>query len=154
MESPAAPQDTAHPGLSVYGEIYPNACTPAEMKKLQDMLAMGKAQEAQQLERTIEVILCAPDDESNRPFIRKLVPVKVRQTVESTGDKPTTKMVLHSEDLITNLMATGNAWSATVRVEGTEVTLDYWANEACVKGVTFSFSHSKWNVSELSEACD
>jgi hypothetical protein len=143
-----------YPELSIQGENYPNACAPAEKEYLHDTLLASKVENPAQAWRAIDAILCAPNNDTNRSYVETLVPRTVRKTVESTGDKPTFKMVARSEALARGLMAAGKAWDANIRTEPGKITLQYFANEACVKERTLTYVNFKWSVYAIGEACD
>jgi hypothetical protein len=78
----------------------------------------------------------------------------VREQLESTKDKSVIKTLAVSEELVTRIMATGSVWNTTLLAEKKKITLQYFVNEACVRSATLLYSHSKWAVSEIGEACD
>ena len=141
--------------LVMHGLNYPNACSVAEKNKLKEMLTRARVVEEAQLWRALDTILCAPDNDVTRAYLRSLVPAKVREDIESTGDKPSVKMMARNEKLIGKLIAAGKAWDATVEEDQFgHVTLQYFADEACVKGTTFAHANSKWYVYQIGQACD
>jgi hypothetical protein len=140
--------------LSIHGESYPNVCAPAEKKNLQETLLASQVTDVAQAWLAVEAILCAPNNDTNRSYVETLVPRTVRKTVESTGDKPAFKMVARSEVLVRGLMAAGKAWDANIRTEPGKITLQYFANEACVKERILTYVNFKWSVYAIGEACD
>jgi hypothetical protein len=143
-----------YPTLRIQGEEYSNACAAVPKNHLLDTLLAGKVQDAAQAWRAVDAMLCVPDNDTNRSFIKTLVPEKVHEAVEATGDKPSFRMVARSESLVRGLMAAGVAWGANIRTESGKVVLQYFANEACVKERTLIYSNFKWSVYEVGEACD
>lgn len=79
---------------------------------------------------------------------------KVKVELESTGSEPSYEVVLRTDELIDNTMAAGEAWAAHIHNKVDKIKLHYFANEACVRGVTFSYRQRKWVIDEVGEACD
>ncbi|MFL6674547.1 MAG: hypothetical protein ACJ8LG_14795 [Massilia sp.] len=143
-----------YPTLRIQGEEYSNACAAVPKNHLRDTLLAGKVQDAAQAWRAVDAMLCVPDNDTNRSYVKSFVPKKVHEAAESTGDKPTFRMVARSEELVRGLMAAGKAWDASIRAEPDKVILQYFANEACVKVRTLTYEKFKWSVYEVGEACD
>jgi hypothetical protein len=143
-----------YPVLSMQGEEYVSACEQEERKALRDQLLNARNQGAMQVWRVVEVLLCAPDDNFNRAFIKSLIPGNVRRKFDSTGDHPKIKIIPRSDRLASQIMANGKAWDVGINFDSNEVTLQYFANEACVKEVRLRNSGSRWIIYEVSEACD
>jgi hypothetical protein len=102
----------------------------------------------------VDLILCAKDSKANRKELMSSFREKVREQLESTKDKSVIKTLAVSEELVTRIMATGSVWNTTFLAEKKKITLQYFVNEACVRSATLLYSHSKWAVSEIGEACD
>jgi hypothetical protein len=143
-----------YPTLTMHGESYANACAPEQKKGLQDAVLASTVQDAAQAWLAVDAILCAPNNNVNRKHVENLVPQKVRETVQSTGEKPTSKMVPRSDELVTSLIAGGKAWRARIRTEPSKVVLLYFADEACVKDRRLNYINFKWSVYEVGESCD
>lgn len=143
-----------YPALSMHGENYPNACEPSQRKALRGLLRASRPQDSERAWRAIDAMLCSPSDDANRHYLKTLVPRKIKETVESTGDQPEFKLVARSDRLISGLMADGKAWDADIRVESTKIVVQYFANEACVRSRTLTFENLRWSLTEVGEACD
>lgn len=102
----------------------------------------------------VEAVLCARDDKDSRQRMLSHTASRIRVGQPSGEEKPVFKIVKRSEQLVAELMAKGRAWDATLRAEGTQLVLQYFADEACVKDVTLAYRGSRWQVVETSEACD
>jgi hypothetical protein len=150
---PAIGADKFRP-LRMYGESYPNVCLKAEQEALMNELSLHQIKNEAQAWRLIATILCSPDDNVSRTYVRTLLSGKLRRKSESTADKPSYEVLVPGNRLVSEVMAFGSAWSASVRVESDELVLQYFSNEACVKGVRFAYVASRWTIHELSEACD
>jgi hypothetical protein len=98
---------------------------------------------------------CAGTDNAiNRAYVGTLFSGKVRRKIESTADELSYQTIVPNKELVREIMEHGNAWSASVQVEPGELILQYFSNQACVKGVRLSYVQSRWVIHELSEACD
>jgi hypothetical protein len=154
QESRGSSSSDEYPPLPVHGVNYPNACNQGEKTRLQAALIDAKLQDEPQLWRAIETLLCASSNATNRSYVKSLIPPKIRKVEDSEEDKPVIRMVTVSEELITDLMAGGNAWLANIHLGSGKVSFDYFSNEACVKEVTLEFTQSRWYVRQISAACD
>jgi hypothetical protein len=152
--SSIANNDVERPTLRVQGEEYENACGDDERKKMREMLVIHGAQDASQISDALEAIMCAPEDAASRAYVKKLIPVTIKKTVESTGDVMEQRTVKVSEDLIGEVMARGNAWNTDIEVKPRKVILQYFSNAACIKSAKMNYIKSKWILYEFGEACD
>ncbi|MEW6370430.1 MAG: hypothetical protein AB1584_05795 [Pseudomonadota bacterium] len=143
-----------YPPLKMHGTSYPNACADEESQVLRDKIVASKVAEASQLWQAVKIILCAPRSKRDRIFVAGLIPSKVREVAESTGDTPSFRIVQRTPELIEDVMAGGKAWDAEVSFDSRKLVLQYFVNEACVKRITFIFQRSKWLVYSVGEACD
>jgi hypothetical protein len=63
--------------------------------------------------------------------------------------------ILMPAKLVEEVMANGRAWGVTFRVEGEKnIHVQYFQDEACVRGIALSFVKKKWIIDEVSQACD
>ena len=142
------------PTLAMHGEDYANACAPLQKKELKDTLLTSNVRDAAQAWRAVDALLCAPNNDTNRIYLESLIPKKIRQTTESTGDEATFKLVTRSRKLVQDLIAAGKAWDANIQTEPDKITLQYFANEACVNARTLIYADFTWSLFEVGEACD
>ena len=152
--SPAVDVPDKYPPLEMHGETYPNTCTAPQKKNLHEALLASRVHDTEGAWRAIDAMLCTPSDDANRRYVKTLVPKKIKQTVESTGDQPEFKLVARSDKLIGSLIADGRAWNADVSAEPTKIVLQYFANEACVRSKTLTFENRRWSLTDVGEACD
>jgi hypothetical protein len=150
----ASPASEQYSPLSMQGEEYPNACSQAELARLKESVLNDRVRKAQQVWRLIETILCGPDNNANRAYIKSMIKRNIKVKTQSTGDEPNFKMILRSEEVAREIMAVGEAWDVTIRADAEMLTLQYFENEACMKGVRFMCINSQWIIYEISGACD
>lgn len=150
----AANPTNEFPTLSMHGEHYANACAPLQRKELKDTLLTNNVRDAAQAWRAIDAFLCAPNNDINRIYLESIIPKKIRQTTESTGDEATFKLVTRSRKLVQDLIAGGKAWDANIQTEPDKITLQYFANEVCVKERALIYKDFRWSLYEVGEACD
>lgn len=145
-----------YPALKVHGDELPNSCTPVEKRKLQKHLAseLGKNSDSNGAWRLIETLLCADDVQSNKLLLQSSLPLKIRLTASSTGEKDLVRWVKRDSELISSLMSKGQAWNATLESVSNKLILQYVPDEACIKTRTMQFLKGKWSLISLSEACD
>lgn len=143
-----------YPNLIMHGETYSNACEAGNQEELRSVLFKNEVKAPTQAWKLINVILCSPNDVKNRAYVTQMVQKKLRMKVESTGERPDVKTVDRNEELVDDLLAAGRAWQASIRVEPGRISLQYFANEACVEAIAFSFRNGKWLVNEFGVACD
>jgi hypothetical protein len=143
-----------YPSLLMHGEKYASACAQLERKGLKGQLFNKNIRNAEQAWRVFEVLLCGPDDNFSRNYIKSVISRNTRKKSGSTGDNPKSKMIPRSDELVRQIMAGGKAWDANIDADPDGVTLQYFANEACVKGVRLGEVNSRWAIVEVSEACD
>jgi hypothetical protein len=139
--------------LSMRGSVYPNACTNKQKEEMRRTLD-GKINKPSQAFKLIETLLCERPDKSAIAHLRKSMPRQLRVRTESAGQKPESEIVAVDMKLARRLLADGNAWDVSIHGDGPTLALQYFANEACVKGVTFNYVKSTWMIHEISEACD
>ncbi len=140
--------------LDVYGEVYPNACKPTERKARQASLAALKEPDMQKLSQAIDTLLCAPGTPANERDVRQMLASRVKTTDEATGSDAEVRRRRPSPELAREVMAKGDAWGATVEPHEDGIVVHYWANEACVASVVFSYRGRKWWISRAGSACD
>jgi hypothetical protein len=143
-----------YPDLNMQGRNYPNSCAPEQRQILQKEIIKGDVQDATQVWKAVELILCVPEDDASRKQLISLFYKKVRKAIDSTGEAPIFKTMFVSEELASKVMAGGNAWNASILVEKSKIVLQYFVNEACVKSATLFYKKSKWSVYEIGQACD
>ena len=136
------------------GNTYPNACSPKQQAALRKKLTPESVSDATQAWQVVEALLCAPDDKDNRRRMLSYTAPRVRVEQPPIEEKPIFRTVKRSEALVGDFMARGRAWDAELSPEGTQLVLHYFADEACVKGVTLAYRASRWLVIETNEACD
>ena len=78
----------------------------------------------------------------------------MKRSDESTGDEGSITFSRRSPELTLELRAKRKAWDAHVDVDDKYITLQYLSNEACVASRNFTHVKSKWQISEIGEACD
>ncbi|TDK66395.1 hypothetical protein [Sapientia aquatica] len=62
--------------------------------------------------------------------------------------------VAKQSDELHNGYGRGNAWHATVELQGNDIWVNFMADEICWKGFTLRFDGKKWNIFELNSGCD
>jgi hypothetical protein len=149
-----ASESVKYPKLIMHGQKYLNACDPVRKVALQNMLLVHNVKASKQAWRVIDAILCSPDDDKNRAYVRGIIQKRVRMSLESTGETPTVQLVERTDELIDEILAAGRAWEASLQVDSAKIILQYFANEACVEAISLSFASGKWTVSDYGVACD
>jgi hypothetical protein len=147
-----------YPSLKMQGEIYLNACLEDKKTMLKKNMLELKYPDEEKAWKLIDTILCADNNEISRSYVKNLIPDKLRKA-DLTGVKPKIKLLQKNEDLINKLLASGKAWNPSVqinedKINEKEIVLQYFANEACVKGLKIKHMVNKWILYEISEACD
>lgn len=136
------------------GNVYRSVCTPDQLSQLRQAVTEGRPHAPAQLWRAVEVMLCSRKANSDVRFVRALVPRKIKRSSEATGDRTVINYTPRDVELIEGLFAEQKAWGAGVKVKRAKVTLQYFANEACVVTRTLIFVKPNWQISEFGEACD
>jgi len=140
--------------LEMHGWTYANACSKPEQKVLRQAISKAKVKNSLAVWRAAQALLCAPRTGPERAYLASMLAKKVKVELESTGSEPSYKVVPRTDELIDNTMAAGEAWAAHTHNKVDKIKLHYFANEACVRGVTFSYRQRKWVIDEVGEACD
>ena len=140
--------------LKIDGELFASACSRDPKSVLYDTLLSSNVQDTDKAWRAIELILCSPNNATNRKFIKSIVPERIERTSVSTGDISAHRLIARSDALISALPAAGEAWNAEIRAVPGTIVLQYFSNAACVKERTFTYVRSRWLLSSISEACD
>jgi hypothetical protein len=143
-----------YPSLAMHGERYTNSCNPSSQGLLRETLVRNKVKNSKQAWRLIGAILCFPNDANNHVYLKQFSNKRMRLTVESTGEDPDVQTVELNDELLDEIIAGGNAWKASLRVESGKIVLQYFANEACVEGATLLFHRGAWSIHEFGIACD
>ena len=143
-----------YPSLAMHGELYTNSCNPSSQGLLRETLVRSKVKNSKQAWRLIGAILCFPKDVKNRAYVKQFASRKMRLTFESTGEDPDVQIVELNDEILDEIIAGGNAWKASLRVEPGKIVLQYFANEACVEGATLLFHRGSWSIHEFGSACD
>jgi hypothetical protein len=146
--------DSEYRQLKMQGNIYPNSCNKEQKSVLWEMIAKAKVYNGPQALKLVDLILCASDSKENRKVLMSSFGKGVREKVESTGGATLIKTIAVTEKIVSRTMAAGNVWNTTLLTEQKKISLQYFVNEACVKSATLLYSHSKWSVYEIGEACD
>ena len=141
--------------LDVHGVEYANACTPEGRKALRKSVwRVAGGREAAGAWRLVETLLCSPNSKASRRYLTSVLPAEIRSVSSGTGQDETSESVRRDGRLIEALLAGGEAWHATVESQATEISLSYYANEACINSRTLSFVNRSWRVVKISQACD
>ena len=141
--------------LYVHGNEYANACSPSELRTLQQSVERAAgSRDANGAWRLVETLLCAPDSKARRRYLTSVLPPKIRLKSSGTGQDDTSELIRRDGELIESLLAKGEAWKATISSESTRIILSYYPNEACISSRTLNFIHKRWRLVELSGACD
>lgn len=147
-----------HPSLTMQGETYLNACLDDEKNMLKRDLQELRYPDEEKAWKLIDTILCADNNEFSRSYIKNLILDKLRRE-DSTGTKPRIKLMPKNDDVINKVLASGKAWSPSVRISEVnvnqkEIVLRYFPNEACIKDIKIRHVKNKWILYEVAEACD
>lgn len=140
--------------MKMQGDIYPNSCGADQKNALWEAVNKAKVPNDQQALKLIDLILCAPDTKENRKALMTSFGKIVREEVESTGDDPRIKTIVVTEELVASTMAFGRVWNTNLLAAKKKISLQYFVNEACVKRTKLVYSHSRWTIYEIGEACD
>ena len=140
--------------LDVYGEVYPAACKAKEREALKASLMALNEPDTQKLWQAIETVLCGPGTAANERLVKQMLASRVKATDEGTGSEPSVQRRPPTLELARDLMAKGQAWSASLVRQDEGLELQYWPNEACVYGVTFVYRSKRWWISQTGSACD
>jgi len=141
--------------LDVQGVKYANACTLDGRKALRKSVwRIAAGREAAGAWRLVETLLCSPNSKASRRYLTSVLPAEVRSVSSGTGQDEISESVKRDGRLIEALLAGGEAWHATVESEATEISLSYYANEACINSRTLSFVNRSWRLVKISQACD
>ena len=140
--------------LEMHGQTYYSACTADQLSNLGAAFLKERSVKSDQIWRAVNVMLCTPKGAASRRFVKALLPTKVRQLIESTGDEPSTKFTVRTDAMVDEMFAEGKAWDARITSDGETVTLLYFSNEACVASRTLQWKNKKLAIVEIGEACD
>lgn len=143
-----------YPSLEMHGWTYANACSKPAQQVLRQAISKVKVEDLPAVWRAVQALLCAPRTGPERVYLASMFAKKVKKELESTGSKPSYEVVPRTDELINDTMAAGEAWATDIQIQVDEIKLHYFANEACVRGVTFSYRGRKWVIDEIGEACD
>lgn len=143
-----------YPSLTMHGWTYSNACSKPEQQVLQQAVLKADVKNMPMVWRAVQALLCAPRTGPERAYLASMFAKKVKKELESTGSEPSYEVVPRTDEVINDTMAAGEAWAADIQIQVDEIKLHYFANEACVRGVTFSYRQRKWVIDEIGEACD
>jgi len=143
-----------YPSLEMHGSTYANACSKPEQQVLRQAISKKKVENLPAVWRAVQALLCAPRTGPERAYLGSMFAKKIKQKLEDTGSEPSSEVVARTDELINRAMAAGEAWAADIQIEVDEIRLHYFANEACVRGVTLSYRRNKWVIDEIGEACD
>ena len=151
--APEAPQKK-YEDLSVYGEVLPNACTPMAKKKQRAALDAAKVSAPDQAWKVITTLLCAENSASQQRYVQSILANKVHSNEEATGSEPEITTLKPSRELANSLLASGRAWDAKLEMRGDAFTLNYYSDEASIKGLTIKLVNAKWTVIAIDGATD
>jgi hypothetical protein len=141
--------------LDVHGVQYANACMPVGRKALRKSVwRVVGGRDANGAWQLVETLLCAPDSKASRRYLAGVLPTKIRRKSSGTGQDDTSELIRRDGELIESLLAKGEAWNAIMSSESTEIILNYYPNEACIRSRTLKFINRRWRLVEISEACD
>ena len=140
--------------LEMHGWTYSNACSKPEQQVLRQAVLKADVKNMPVVWRAVQALLCAPRTGPERTYLASMFVKKVKKQLESTGSEPSYEVVPRTDELVNDTMAAGEAWAANIHIGVDEIKLHYFANEACVRGVTFSYRQRKWVIDEIGEACD
>ena len=143
-----------YPTLTMHGETYENSCSPKSRKKLMENISKNVLHGSRSLQSTVELILCGDRNSRNRKRMIHLIDQVVVTSYEGTGEKEVTGELNKKIDVLKIIMAGGRAWEATLIFDETDVKLQYFSNEACVKSIKARYFKNSWLVHEIGEACD
>ena len=143
-----------YPKLTMHGETYENSCSPKPKEKLMDDIRKNTAYSKRSLQNAIEFILCGDQNSRNTKRITRLINEVVVISYEGTGEGKITTDSKRNTTVVKTIMARGMAWDATLIFEDSDVKLQYFSNEACVKSVKLRYVKNSWLVHEIGEACD
>ncbi|MDN4059472.1 hypothetical protein QPK31_14695 [Massilia sp. YIM B02769] len=154
LPSIAADATKAYRPLKVEGFLYPNACLIDERKNVESSVLKLGVKEASEAWRIIDLLTCAPRNDSTRKSVTSLMATKLRVDFSSTGDQPSAEVVAPSAQIVERVIRAGEAWSPQVREESGDVIVQYFVDEACVRDVTLKYRKSTWLIHGIGMACD
>jgi hypothetical protein len=144
-----------YPELRMHGGNYPNACNPTEIAELNHIILTSGVKNAELAWQALSTIICAESNNATRLYVAHLLPATIKNRSESTGSEPIMEKIARNEKLVEEVMANGRAWDVTFGVEGEKnIHVQYFQDEACVRGIALSFVKKKWIIDEVSQACD
>lgn len=143
-----------YPSLEMHGVTYANACSKPEQQVLRQAISKAGVENLPAVWRAVQALLCAPRTGPERAYLGSMFAKKIKQELEDTGSEPSYEVVARTDELIDRTMAGGEAWAAHIHTEVDGIRLQYFPNEACVRGVTLSYRRTKWVIDEVGEACD
>ena len=141
------------PSQSIQGTVYPSACAPKQQRALRQALAGGHPLDEQAAWTLIETSLCAPANAATLAYLDAHVPRRI-DTVDADLDVETKEVVRKTPDFLKSIAAAGEAWNASLTADKDGVTLQYYWNEACIRGLAFEYTKGRWMLRQLSSACD
>lgn len=154
LASPTVFAQEAPAELSMHGGTYPNTCSAKGKSSLKALLAEKKAPKTSSLWSAIETLLCSPKNTANEGKIMQLLAPTLTSRYEGTGEEPSEEQVPASMELAQKLMANRHVWNAGIQGYDTEIEVQYFSNEACVDGVTFTYDAKRWRITKFGGACD
>lgn len=110
--------------------------------------ADGRA--AESLVSLARTYVCASGSRAEQALLRA-APRFVTQVLSGTGEETTTRLV---ESQGTVSPREGRAWDVTVQDNHPDVSLSFFADEACVHGATFRPFGDGWMLVRVEDACD
>lgn len=141
--------------LVMHGGSYPNACNPTESAKLNYITLQSGVKNSELAWQALITIICAESNNATRLYVAHLLPAIIKNRSDSTGSESIVGNVARNEKLVDEVMAKGRAWDVTFRAEGEKkIHVQYFQDEACVRGLGLSFVKKKWIIDEVSLACD
>jgi hypothetical protein len=127
-----------------------NSCVGARRQELlQDVALIAEHRRPKEARALVEALLCGTDRASARRALSHM-PKKLTLRSGGTGQEDSLTLV----DRTADLRLRGKAWSADVEKEDRGMSVNAWANEACIKAFRLRYWHDRWLVVQVSEGCD
>jgi len=143
-----------YPPLEINGTYYANACQLGANESLHKTVLARNVENSNYVWQIINALLCGSFNSSAHELVKTIVPQQIREKVVSTGEEPSFRILRRNDDVIKDLMANGRAWGVEMRVTSESLVLEYYPNDACFRRIALENHNSKWNISEIGEACD
>lgn len=147
-------QAQAQETLSMHGQVYSSACEPEKRDQRRQTILKSGAKHQSDASATIDLILCSSFRSVDSSLLARLVPKKVGMSTEGTGDEGSVETVNRDAELLAYIFADKKAGHANLQISKTNIVLDYYPNDACLKRVSLAFIRNSWVIRELGEACD